>query len=123
MSPLTNAHEAHYSVVSCLILQGKQGKNLVMKYFWDPRKAKSNLKKHRISFELALTVFDDPHHLSSLDTDAGEEERWVTIGVAADCLTLIVIHTYFQGEGDEVIRIISARKATRAERRQYEEGI
>jgi uncharacterized DUF497 family protein len=94
-----------------------------MKFLWDPIKAKLNLKKHLISFELAITVFDDPYHLSSLDSGASKEERWVTVGLAADRATLIVVHTYVKQIDDEMIRIISARKATRSERRQYEEGV
>lgn len=95
-----------------------------MKYEWDAEKAKANFKKHHVSFELAITIFDDPLHLSVVDRpSSSKEERWVTIGLAADQSTLIVVHTYFLRINDEVIRIISARKATKSERKQYEEGI
>ena len=95
-----------------------------MLFVWDPEKAEHNYRKHRISFEIAQTVFDDPFHLSLLDWKKHTEERWVTIGRSADKRTLVVVHLYRSQEGGhEVIRIISARKATRREARQYEEGI
>lgn len=96
-----------------------------MKYKWDPKKAEVNFKKHGVSFEIASTVFDDPHHISLVDHSSSiKEERWVTLGLASDRRTLVVIHTYLTLiHGDEVIRIVSARKATKHERRQYEEGI
>ena len=93
-------------------------------FLWDPEKAERSTKKHGISFELAQTVFDDPLHLSILDAKAHGEERWVTIGRCANTNTLVVVHTYHVTiEGQESIRMISARKATRKESKQYEEGI
>ena len=96
-----------------------------MRYDWNQQKANLNFKKHGVSFELATTVFDDPHHLSSVDgLSSIGKERWATIGFAADKKSLVVIHTYATViHGEEVIPIISARKATRREKRQYEEGI
>ena len=95
-----------------------------MLFTWDPVKAELNLRKHGISFEMAQTVFDDPLHLSILDAKRHTEERWVTMGRSADTKTLVVVHTYRVSQGDlEMVRIISARKATRKEVRQYEEGI
>jgi len=94
-----------------------------MKFDWDPSKAELNWKKHRISFELASTVFDDPVHLSVPDPDH-REERWVTIGIAVNIQLLVVVSTDRVNEGgEEIIRIISARKATRKERKSYEERI
>jgi uncharacterized DUF497 family protein len=90
---------------------------------WDSKKAQTNIKKHGVSFEIASTVFNDPHHLSVLDSKDRGEERWATLGLAADKKTLVVVHTYFDSATDEFIRIISARKATRKERKSYEEGI
>lgn len=90
---------------------------------WDSNKAQANIKKHGVSFEVASTVFNDPHHLSVLDSKDHGEERWVTIGLAADKKTLVVVHTYLDSATDEFIRIISARKATKKERKNYEEGI
>ena len=87
---------------------------------WDDNKAASNLKKHGIRFEDAARVFDDPLAFSEPDHSAREEERWRTIGLSDRCVLLYVVHTArFEG-GDEVIRIISARRVTKEERRRYE---
>ncbi|MDO8520450.1 MAG: BrnT family toxin [Deltaproteobacteria bacterium] len=95
-----------------------------MLFVWDPEKAGDNIKKHGVSFEIAQTIFDDPFHLSVLDAKDHDEERWTTIGQSAHDKTLVVVHTYsIVEQGQEFIRIISARKATKQERRQYEEGI
>jgi len=95
-----------------------------MKFDWDPAKAEENLKKHKVSFEVATTVFDDLLHLSIEDPDSRREKRWVTIGFASTHKTLVVVHTdRLDVDGTEVIRIISARKATRKEKTVYEEGI
>ena len=95
-----------------------------MLFSWDAEKSELNLRKHGVSFELAQTVFDDPLQLSVLDSRKHHEERWITIGRCADTNTLVVVHTYHAENHDiEIIRIISARKATRKEIKQYEEGI
>jgi len=95
-----------------------------MLFEWDNHKAALNELKHGVSFELAQSVFDDPLHLSVLELKNVHEERWVTLGLAADSKTLVVVHTYKSvGHGIEIIRIISARPATKKERKQYEEGI
>ena len=91
-----------------------------MTYEWDSRKAKENLRKHRVSFEEAATLFLDPLTLTFPDPDHSEEEdREITIGVTARHRVVFVSHSQ---RGDR-IRIISARKATRKERNEYEEGI
>lgn len=97
-----------------------------MLFIWDPEKAESNYKKHDVSFEMAQTVFDDPFHLSLLDQKRHNhnEELWVTIGQAANAKTLIVIHMFKEDhDGEEIIRIISARKATKREEKDYEKRI
>ncbi len=89
---------------------------------WDPAKSKGNSQKHGISFETALLIFNDPLALTVQDPYAGEE-RLRTIGRIVNII--IVIHTApeFEPETGEVVgRIISARKATKHERRAYEEG-
>lgn len=91
-----------------------------MKLEWDPNKARSNLVKHGVSFEEASTLFGDP--LSSTIADplhSGAEERFVTIGVSAARRTIVVVHS----DREDSIRLISARKATRRERSEYDEGI
>lgn len=89
-----------------------------MNFVWDARKASANRRKHGISFEEASTALGDPLAATGADPDHSQgETRWVTFGVASDGRLLAVAHT---DEGD-VIRIISARVATRTERRIYEE--
>ncbi|MEJ2745844.1 MAG: BrnT family toxin [bacterium] len=90
---------------------------------WDPEKARANKRKHKVSFESASTVFRDPSALSVFDPEHSEsEERWLTLGISATGTLLIVNHTYAQFDDSTVrIRIISSRKATKRETKQYEE--
>jgi uncharacterized protein len=94
-----------------------------MEFDWNDEKNRTNFEKHGVSFELASYVFDDPHHRTVPDP-CEEEERWSTIGVVRNLLTIVVVHTVteMESEGEiiEVIRIISARRATAHERRAYE---
>lgn len=92
-----------------------------MRIEWDDNKNRANQKKHGVSFELAQEVFDDALALSKLDRVEGGEERWHTLGMAEGILLLLVTHTVYDDQGEEVIRIISARKATTHERRHYEQ--
>ena len=90
-----------------------------MKIEWDPNKAKSNLKKHAVSFEEAATALSDPMAATGADPDHSVvEERYVTFGVSEKGRLLVVSHT----EKGETIRIISARRASKGEREIYEEG-
>jgi uncharacterized DUF497 family protein len=91
---------------------------------WDPAKATSNLAKHGVSFEDAMPVFLDPLALSRPDEDSGiGEERWVTMGQGHDGKLLVVVHTHGEIADDIVaVRIISVRRPTKRETRQYEEG-
>jgi uncharacterized protein len=94
-----------------------------LRWTWDPKKGRTNLQTHGLSFETAQLVFEDPLALSRLD-EASEEERWQTIGIVAG-VVLLVVHTWPEPEEpnrEEVGRIISARKATKHERKAYEEG-
>jgi uncharacterized protein len=88
-----------------------------MRYEWDPAKAEANQKNHGIRIADAVAVFSDERALT-LDDPHPEEERYVTIGMDALGRVLVVVYTW----RGEVIRLISARKATRAERTQYAEG-
>jgi uncharacterized DUF497 family protein len=92
-----------------------------MRFIWDPRKDAANRQKHGVSFELARRVFDDPNHISIQDRHEGGEERWQTLGLVGPVAILMVAHTYEEDDGEEVVHIISARKATKAERRRYDE--
>lgn len=93
----------------------------IVKFEWDEIKNQKNLVKHGLSFETACEVFQDPFALSIQDRFEGNEERWQTIGLVRSIVIIIVAHTYC-GDDDEVIRIISARKATKNERKRYEEN-
>lgn len=88
---------------------------------WDPSKAASNLRKHGVDFRDAADVFDDPNQLVIFDEDHSEDERrFLTIGLTRQHRLIVVIHTFRQTEDPTGIRIISARPATRNERRDYE---
>ena len=90
-----------------------------MKIEWDPKKAKMNLRKHRVSFEEAATALSDPMAATGTDPDHSiTEERYVTFGVSERGRLLVVAHT----DEEETIRIISARIASKGERELYEEG-
>jgi hypothetical protein len=91
------------------------------RFQWNPRKAKSNARKHGVSFSQAAEIFLDPLQLNVFDDEHGEiEERWITLGKARDGALLVVVHTFAEHEDSATIRIISARKATKHEQRQYE---
>lgn len=91
-----------------------------MEFAWDERKNRANVKKHGVSFETAMRVFDDPQHLTRQDREVDGEPRWQTIGMVNSVLVMIVAHTV--DEDEQLIRIISARKATPWERRVYAQG-
>jgi uncharacterized DUF497 family protein len=93
-----------------------------MRFEWDEVKNRRNLEKHKISFEMAKLVFDDPHALSYREREVEGEEQWQTLGGIGGSITVLVAHTYREEDGEEVIRIVSARNATSSERRAYEEG-
>lgn len=90
-----------------------------LRFEWDAAKAESNLRKHGVAFEEAATVFADPLALTIDDPDhSREEDRFITLGVSGGNRLLVVVHT----DREDRIRIISARPATRRERRSYEEA-
>ena len=89
-----------------------------MRFSWDPRKAGSNLNKHGVTFEEAVTVFGDPLSDTFPDPDHSlEEYRFVIIGSSESGKILVVAHT----DDGEFVRLISAREVTREERKSYEE--
>jgi uncharacterized DUF497 family protein len=89
-----------------------------LRFEWDARKEAQNRRKHRVSFAEAETVFADEHALLISDPDhSAEEDRFVLLGLSARLRIPVVAHTY--REAEVVIRIISARKATRRERDIY----
>lgn len=90
---------------------------------WDPAKAKRNEKKHGVRFERAARVFLDPFAITVFDYDhSAKEDRWITIGMVANEVLIVVVHTFRNVDNSSaLIRIISARKATREETQQYHE--
>jgi uncharacterized DUF497 family protein len=95
---------------------------MAIHFEWDEVKAQANLKKHKVSFELASCVFFDPLALVYQDRIENGELRWQTLGMVENCLVLLVAHAVQHDEVGEIIRIISARKADKKERKQYEEN-
>lgn len=92
---------------------------------WDPVKAASNVSKHNVTFEQATDVFKDPMALTVYENEGSTPgaDRWVTMGLVNNKHYLLVVHTYYDQQGKSVtIRVISARRATKHEIRQYEQG-
>ena len=90
-----------------------------MRYTWDPSKAESNERDHQVNFTDAVSVFRDDYGLSQEDRSVHGEDRYVTVGINRFGQVLVVVYIY---RGDEETRIISARRATRRERRLYEQN-
>jgi uncharacterized protein len=89
---------------------------------WDEAKNQINQAKHGIRFDVAVEVFEDPMAVSVQDREVEGEPRWQTIGMVRGIHLLLIAHTLREEDGDETIRLVSARKANRSERRIYEEG-
>ena len=91
-----------------------------MRFDWDPAKAASNAKKHKVTFEVAKTVFYDDFAVQFFDEEHSvDEDRFLLLGMSSDARLLLVCHC--EREDGDVIRIISARRADRTERQRYEE--
>ena len=90
----------------------------MIRFEWDQAKADSNIKKHGISFEEAQTVFYDDFAMQFIDDDVSGEERFILLGMSNLSRVLVVVHCE-RGENNEVLRIISARKATKSEQQHY----
>lgn len=94
----------------------------MLRFEWDEKKNRRNRSKHGIWFEEAQSVFDDPNARVFQDIEhSQEEERLIILGISAVARVLVVVHCFRASES--IIRIISARKATKKEIRFYEEGI
>jgi len=92
-----------------------------MKFEWDIDKEKINIKKHHVTFEQASYVFADPFALSLYDDEHSKnEDRWVLLGKSLNEAVLLVVHMFRDHNGQEYVRIISARKATLKEKKLYE---
>lgn len=97
--------------------------NAMIRFEWDPLKARANERKHGVSFEIALHAFDDLEALVDHDRIEGGEHRWQTLGMAGNTLLLLVAHTVeFEDDKGEIIRIISAPLANRKEKARYEKA-
>ncbi|MDQ2185758.1 BrnT family toxin [Alcaligenaceae bacterium A4P071] len=98
---------------------------MLARFEWDAAKAAINVRKHGVSFEVAIRVFADPFALTGLERVENGEQRWQTLGLVNSQLLLLVAHTVHEvgedGAAIEVIRMISARAADRKERRRYEQ--
>lgn len=90
-----------------------------MIFAWDEKKNGLNRRKHGVSFEAAVWVFEDPGAVSYVERVVDGEERWHTIGFSAGVALLLIVHTVEEINGEEKIRIISARKADRREQSLY----
>jgi len=95
----------------------------MLRFEWDKAKNETNKAKHGIDLETAQLVFDDPFCLTFVERFRDGEERWHALGTIQHVIVLVVVHTYSQKDSDEVIRIISARCATRGERKLYAQAI
>jgi len=95
-----------------------------LKFEWDEEKNRINIRKHRVSFEEAETVFEDKNAIYDYDkSHSTNEDRFIVIGISEEFdRELTVCHCY-RGKNDDVIRIISARRATKNEIKLYEEGL
>ena len=105
--PANGVVQCHYNAVTTR-----------MRFEWDEVKNRRNLRKHKISFQTASLVFDDPYARSMQDRVVEAEERWQTLGMIRGII-VVVAHTYREEADDEVIRLISAEKAIAPERRAY----
>lgn len=93
---------------------------ITIQFNWDKNKAKINLAKHKISFEEAQSVFDDDNARLIFDPDHSEsEDRFILLGLSCSLKVLVVVHCYKDKEN--IIRLISARKATKSEEENYKE--
>ena len=93
-----------------------------MRFTWNEAKNRRSQLKHKVSFETAARVFEDPGALSVQDRNVEGEERWQTLGLVGGVVVLLVAHTLSGGGAEEAVRIISARKATPGERQNYEQS-
>jgi uncharacterized DUF497 family protein len=94
-----------------------------MRIEWDQAKSEVNRTKHGIDFETAQLVFDDPSCITFVERVTDGEERWHAIGSIEGIILLVVVHTYREESSVEIVRIISARPATRRERKLHAQAI
>ncbi len=93
-----------------------------MRFEWDPAEENANRQKHGLDFSLVARVFDDRRHVLAFDRVVNGEDRWHVLGLVNGVTLLLVVHAYPDATDEDYVRIISLRRATPHERRQYEEG-
>jgi uncharacterized DUF497 family protein len=93
-----------------------------MRFEWDEDKNRQNRRKHHVGFETAVLVFDDPYAVTQRDTASDDEERWITVGAIGPGTLLLVVHTFYEKDNEEIIRIISARATESHEKGAYAEA-
>ena len=114
-------NKRHWKTLNGYTLQKCINKKMSAIFEWDERKALRNLRKHGVAFDDAVGVFADPFAVMRQDRIEGGELRWQTLGMVDGHLVLLVAHTVGETQDNtEVIRIISARRADRKERKRYE---
>jgi uncharacterized protein len=92
-----------------------------MEFEWDEQKNQLNQQKHGVSFEEAIEIFNDSLHISTLDFRFSYlEERWISIGSTSVQQIVVVAHLFITDQGEELVRLVSARKADKLERQEYE---
>ena len=98
---------------------------MLFQFEWDEAKAAANIRKHGVALEQASTVFHDPRLLTVADLEHGQqEERWFSVGLANNGVVLSVVYLWLNaGSEVTIIRLISVRKATQTELRQYQESL
>jgi hypothetical protein len=101
-----------------------ESKTMKLIFKWDAAKARHNIIKHKISFEDAKTIFNDPLLITFPDYEHSDtEDRFISIGISSKRRVLLVVHTETEEDEDTIIiRVISSRRTTAYERRKYEEG-
>ena len=93
------------------------------RFEWNEQKNESNKRKHGLDFESAQLVFDDPFCVTFIERVTDGEERWLAIGSIEEMIILVVVHTHREEGSDEIVRIVSARRATPHERKLYDQVI
>jgi uncharacterized DUF497 family protein len=107
---------------SCVVTIMELYSTCMVWFEWDDAKAKTNERKHGVRFDDAMLVFSDPYALVEQDRIEAGELRWQTLGLVGGVVLLLVAHTVRNESEDEIIRIISARKASRKERIRYDQN-
>ncbi len=93
-----------------------------MDFEWDVEKARANWLKHGVTFDLATSIWNDPHLQIVLDSVVDGEERWWAVGYGAISGLLIAVHVYPDPTDESRVRLISARRASKHEQRRYQDG-